>query len=123
MENYMWHVALEPGTTKLQDVIIAKIAIAEYDTLCLLLGSRHLVGKQYGDEKGGYVLLHAAEYERPYPSIMIWRFRKVGEEKFIEDMRQEDAWVLEHIWRNWLMPEETDAEYVPPKQFLVMERG
>ena len=120
MENYMWHVALEPGTTKLQDVIIAKIAIAEYDTLCLLLGSRHLVGKQYGDEKGGYVLLHAAEYERPYPSIMIWRIEITDCENTVVDMRQEDGWIVKHVWREWLMPEVTDAEYVPPKQFLMM---
>ena len=42
---------------------------------------------------------------------------------FIVNMKMEDVWILKHVWREWLMPEETDAEYVPPKQFLVMERG
>ena len=34
----------------------------------------------------------------------------------------EDAWIVERVWRDMLMPEATDAEYVPPKRFLVMAK-
>ena len=37
-------------------------------------------------------------------------------------MQIEDAWILEYVWSEWLMPEDTDAEYVPPEQFIVMGR-
>jgi len=36
-------------------------------------------------------------------------------------MRQEDGWILKHVWKEWLMPEDTNVEYIPPKQFLVMQ--
>ena len=65
--------------------------------------------------------MYGGEYERPYPSIMIWRFETSGEENSFVDMRYEDSWIVRHIWREWLMPEETDAEYVPPDQILVMQ--
>ena len=50
------------------------------------------------------------------------RVKITEEENTIVDMRQEDAWIVEHIWREWLMPEETDAEYVHPNQIVVMQR-
>ena len=34
----------------------------------------------------------------------------------------EDSRIVEYVWREWLMPEEMDAEYIPPDQFLVMMR-
>ena len=58
--------------------------------------------------------------KKPYPSIIIWQIKITEEENFIVDMRQEDGWVPEHIWREWLMPEDMDAEYVPPRHILVM---
>ena len=39
MSNDMWHVALEPGTTKMQDVISASISIGDIETISMLLSS------------------------------------------------------------------------------------
>ena len=36
MSNTMWHVALEPGTTKMQDVIIADLRVDDFETICLV---------------------------------------------------------------------------------------
>ena len=55
--------------------------------------------------------MYGGEYKRPYPSVMIWRVEVSEEESTIVDMRQEDGWILKHVWREWLMPEKTDAEY------------
>ena len=63
----------------------------------------------------------SGEYERPYPSVMIWKIQIYEEESYIEDMQLEDAWILRHVWKEWLMLEGADAEYIPPKQFLVMQ--
>ena len=123
MSNVMWHVALEPGTTRMQDVIVADIEVNDLETITFLLATNQLKGKVFETERGGYMLMYGGEYERPFPSIIIWKLQIQEDESFIENMQMEDAWILKHVWREWLMPEETDAEYAPPKQFLVMERG
>ena len=121
MSNTMWHVALEPGTTKMQDVILANIAVNDFEMIGVLLSTNHLKGKVFETERGSYLLMYGGEYEKPYPSVMIWRVEISEEESTIADMRQEDGWILKHVWREWLMPEETDAEYVPPNQILMMK--
>ena len=120
MSNVMWHVGLEPGTTRMQDVIISDIAINDFETIGLLLSTAHLKGQEIETEQGNYLLMYGGEYERPYPSIMIWRFENTEENSIIKDMRNEDVWIVEYVWREWLMPKDTHAEYVPPSQFIVM---
>ena len=121
MSNIMWHVALEPGTTGMQDVILADLDENDLETIGALLSTGRLKGKAFETERGSYLLMYGGEYGRPYPSVMIWRIEIAEDESFIADMRQEDGWVLEHIWREWLMPEDTDAEYVPPEHIAVMQ--
>ena len=122
MGNDMWHVALKPGSTELQDVIVANIPFGDMDLMCMLLRTEKLRGKPVETKKGNYLLMMGAEYKRPYPSVMIWKNETHGEENRIVDMGMEDAWIIEYVWREWLMPEDTDAEYVPPESFLVMAR-
>ena len=121
MSNTMWQVALKPGTSKMQDVILADLEVNDFDTIGFLLSTTHLKGKVLETERGSYLLMYDGEYERPYPSVMIWRAEISEEENRIVDMQQEDSWIVKHVWREWLMPEETDAEYVPPDQFLVIK--
>ena len=85
MSNTMWHVALKPGTTEIQDVILADVDANDFETIGTLLSTNVLISQIIESEQNGYLLIFDGEYERPYPSIMIWRFRRVGEEKFIED--------------------------------------
>ena len=120
--SFMWHVALEPGKTSMQDVILADINADDFDTICCLLSTQQPEGKFLGPETGGYLLVYGGEYERPYPSVMIWRASVVEGKIIFGDMRQEDGWVVETVWREWLMPEGADVEYVPPRRFLVMQR-
>ena len=122
MSNTMWHVALEPGTSRMQDVILADLDVNDLETICYFLSTDHLKGKVVETVRGNYLLMYGGEYGRPYPSIMIWRVEITEEENTIVDMRQGDSRIVEYVWREWLMPEETDAEYIPPDQFLVMMR-
>ena len=122
MSNYVWHVALEPGTTKMQDVILVNLSIDDLETIGFLLSTDNLKGREIQTERGNYVLVYGGVYKRPYPSIMIWRYSISNEQYIIEDMRQQDAWVLKHIWKEWLMPEGTTAEFIPPDSFLLMGR-
>ena len=43
MSNVMWHVALEPGTNKMQDVIVADIEVDDFQTINYLLSTKHLM--------------------------------------------------------------------------------
>ena len=122
MGNDEWHVALEPGTTRMQDVILVNLAVDDFETIAFLLSTSHLKGKVFETGRGGYLLMYGGEYKRPYPSVMIWRVEASEEESIIVDMRQEDGWKLKHVWREWLMSEKTDAKYVPPKQFLGIQK-
>lgn len=120
--SFMWHVALEPGKTSMQDVILADINADDFDTICCLLSTDRLKGKILETERGSYLFMYGGEYERPYPSVMIWRASVVEGKIIFGDMRQEDGWIVETVWREWLMPEGTDAEYVPPERFLLMHK-
>lgn len=122
MSNTMWHVALQPGTTEMQDVILADVDVDDFETIGTLLSASVLKRQVIETERGSYLLICDGEYKRPYPSVMIWRAETTGEERTIADMRQEDSWIVKYIWREWLMPKETDAEYIPPNQFLVLMR-
>lgn len=107
----------------MQDVIVADIDINDLQMISYLLSTNHLKGKDIETEWGGFLLMYGGEYERPYPSVMIWRFRDGEDNSIIENMQKEDAWIVKHVWRQWLMPEETDAEYVPPNNYVVMGRN
>lgn len=120
MSKVMWHIALEPGTSKIQDVIIANLDANDFETIGMLLSTNHVDGKVFETKHGSYMLMYGGEYERPFPSVIIWGVEILEEECLITDMRREDAWIVEQIWREWLMPEKTDAEFVPPEQFIVM---
>ena len=120
MSNIMWHVALKPGTTEMQDVILADVDPNDYETIGTLLSTNILTSRVIETEQGSYLLISDGECERPYPSVMIWRVEVSRKEINIVDMRQEDGWLIKHVWREWLMPEETDAEYVPPERFLMV---
>ena len=122
MSNIMWHVALKPGTTEMQDVILTDVDPNDYETIGTLLSTNILVSRVIETEQSNYLLISDGECERPYPSVMIWRVEISEEESTIADMRQEDGWILKHVWREWLMPEGIDAEYVSPKNFIVMGR-
>lgn len=120
MGNDMWHVALKPGTTEMQDVILADIDANDFETIGTLLSASVLRRQVIETERGSYLLMCDGECERPYPSVMIWRLGASEEKSTVVDMRQEDSWIVKYIWREWLMPEKTDAEFVPPERFLLV---
>lgn len=121
MVNRMWHIAIEEGTARLQNVVVASVSIDDLALLQGLLATQHVKGFPVETEHGNYLLMYDGDSQRPYRQVIIWRYRIEEDRNIIEDMRMEDAWILEPVWRYWLMPEETDAEYVPPGEFVVMD--
>ena len=103
MSNVMWHVALKPGATKMQDVIVADMPCDDFATICFLLKTNNLKGKVYELERGGFLIMYGGEYHRPFPSVMIWSLEVTEEESLIINMSPDDAWILKSVWRHWLI--------------------
>ncbi len=122
MQNVMWHVALEPGSKKMQDVIVAKMAFNDLEQIGSLLGTNRVKGSGLEAGNKGYFIMYGGEYERPYPSIIIWKYKVTEDGNIICDLEQEDGWILKQIWRDWLVGENETCSYEPPKSFLIMER-
>ena len=121
MANTAWQIALKLGTTGLQDIVKVNLSVDNTELIQVLLSTQELICDDFETEQGNFLLMYAGEYERPYPSILIWRYRLSGgsgEERIIEDMREEDSWVLEPIWKEWMTPAGFDAEYIPPERTL-----
>lgn len=122
MANTMWHMALEPRTSRLQDVIIASIEIDDFDLLHTLLSTENLKGMPVETETGNYLIMYGGEYQRPFPSVIVWRYENLNGESIVVDMQMKDSWVIEQIWGHWLMPEKSNDQYIPPEQFTMMGR-
>ena len=80
MSNIMWHTALKPGTTEMQDVILADVDPNDYETIGTLLSTNILTSWVIETEQSSYLLISDGECERPYPSVMIWRVEVSREE-------------------------------------------
>ena len=120
-----WHVALEPGSSELQDVIIPRIPFDDLEMIGLLLETDHVKAKPVETEDGGYLLLYDGKCGRPYPSVMIWRYitDENTDENLITDMEFRDSEIIEYVWDNYLMEEGHDQEFTRPGYFILMEKS
>ena len=119
MANTAWQIALKLGTTGLQDIVKVNLSVDNTELIQVLLSTQKLICDDFETEQGNFLLMYAGEYERPHPSILIWRYRlsgDSGEERIIEDMREEDSWILEPIWKEWMTPAGFDVEFIPPEK-------
>ena len=119
-----WHVALEPGSSKMQDVIVPLISFEDFEMISLFLSSEHVKAAQVKSEDGGYLLMYDGKSQRPYPSIIIWRYQTDEETKgnLITDMTFDDAPIIEYVWKNYLIEEGGDQEFIKPNYYIFMEK-
>ena len=103
--NIMFHVALNAKDGTLQKIVSARLP---WDLRLLhdLLQTEKLgsvrVDSPYGSH---YLFLFDGRRERPYPSVMIWRFADVGDDKLLIDMDEADVPAAAFAERNYLLPE------------------
>ena len=110
MKNVVWHVAVDPDTKQIETVIAAELEVDDVELISMLLSTDRLKGKTIETNDGGFLLMYGGEYERPLPEVMIWRFENEGGGRRVKDMREEDYWIVEYVWREWLMPEGAEVE-------------
>ena len=104
MKNVVWHVAVDPDTMQIDTVIASELAIDDVELISMLLSTDHLKGKEVETQDGGFLLMYGGEYERPFSEVMIWRFENEGGGRRVKDMREEDFWIVEYVWKEWLTP-------------------
>ena len=85
-------------------MIAAELAIDDVELISMLLSTDHLKGKEVETQDCGFLLMYGGEYERPFPEVMIWRFENEGGGRRVKDMREEDFWIVEYVWKEWLTP-------------------
>ena len=86
----MWHIAL--GTNgKLQPIVAARIPFGDVEVLKVLLQTNRPGGKSVDfDAHTGYLFAYDNNLQRPYPSVMIFRYARTNGDNLVQDMEAED---------------------------------
>lgn len=103
--NDVFHIALDSGG-KLQPIVCVKIPFNS-ELLKSLLQTDRPGGRFYRiSNEGGYFFTFDNNRKRPYPSVMIWKYRVIDGQNTIQDMEQEDLAIIPYAVKNYLLAEE-----------------
>lgn len=119
-----WHIALEPDSDyMLQDVIVPLIAFDEV-SISKLLNTKQLKVDTVKGNENAYLIMYDGEGSHPYREIMIWKCQSRNDELNICNMELKDSAIIKYAWQNYLLPKDSNAKYIPPRDFLFMvEKG
>ena len=100
--NIVFHIALnEDGT--LQPIINVRIPFGRIEVLKQLLQTNRPGGQFYevtADQ--GYFFTYANDRKKPYPSVMIWKYRVINGVNTIVDMEKEDLGIIPYAVKTYL---------------------
>lgn len=99
----VWHLALKAGTDELQGIMAVDLNFNDFELIAKLLSTDRVGAKPVDLDGRQYLLMYDNNMQRPYDSIMIWRYEAIGNENVIVDMRQEDYSVIAYAWSNFLL--------------------
>ena len=98
----MWHIALETDG-KLQPIVAACIPFGDVEVLKLLLQTDRPGGKGVDfDDNTGYLFAYDNNRNRPYPSVMIFRYDRTDRGNIIRDMEADDFRAVSYAFDNLL---------------------
>ena len=96
------HIALNPDGT-LQPIISVPLPVGDINILKCLLSTNRPGGAFLDNPDGtGYLFMYDNNRKKPYPSVMIWKYRKEGDQNIIEDMHQEDLRIIPYTVDTYL---------------------
>lgn len=98
----VFHIALD-GNGKLQPIICVQLPVGDMALLCGLLNTNRpgASSKENGDGTG-YLFFYDNNMKKPYPSVMIWKFRIEGDRRIMCDMEQKDLAVIPYAVETYL---------------------
>lgn len=99
--NTVFHIALNPDGT-LQPIIDVILPF-DVDILKCLLSTDRPGGTPLDNPDGtGYLFVYDNNKKKPYPSVMIWKYRKGKEYDILQDMRPEDLRIIPYAVDTYL---------------------
>ncbi len=100
--NAVFHIGLKPDGT-LQPIINAVLPFGNIELLkCLLQTDRP--GGQFLDlnDETGYFFVYDNARKKPYPSVIIWKYRKEGDVRVIENVGKENLSIIQYAVDTYL---------------------
>lgn len=100
--NVMFHIALDDNGA-LQPIINARIPFGNVQLLQVLLHTTRPGASFKEKEDGsGYLFVYDNNLKKPYPSVMIWKYITVNNQRVICDMEREDLSIVSFAVENYL---------------------
>ena len=100
--NIIFHIALNPDGT-LQPIIEARLPFGKIEVLKALLQTNRPGGAFYElTPECGYLFTYANDRGRPYPSVMIWKYKVIDGERYATDMEKEDLRIIPYAIKTFL---------------------
>lgn len=101
-EHTMFHIALKPDG-KLQDIMCVPMQFDNTELLQTLLQTDRLGGQIHDvSPKEGYFFMYDNGKEKPYPSVMIWKYEFQGAMRYITDVGKEDLSIIPYAAETYL---------------------
>ena len=98
----MWHIALD-ADGKLQTIVAVRIPFGDVELLKVLLQTNRPGGKFVDfDEHTGYLFAYDNNLQRPYPSVIIFRYDRTSGNNIVRDMEAEDFCAVHYAVDNLL---------------------
>lgn len=100
--NAVFHIALNPEGS-MQPIINAVLSFFDFGLLKKLLRTRRPGGEFYDQDDGtGYFFMYNNNRKRPYPSVMIWKYKIENGVHVLEDVGKEDLRIIPYAVDTYL---------------------
>lgn len=100
-ENAIFHIGINPDGT-MQDIINVRLPFGNHGLLMCLLNTERLGGRYYDCGDGGYFFMFDNSIKKPYPSVMIWRYKWEGDVRVIKDVSENDLQIIPYAIDTYL---------------------
>lgn len=101
-DNVVFHIGLNPDGT-MQDIINVRLPFSDHALLMALLNTQRLGGQFYDCyDDGGYFFMYDKSKKRPYPSVMIWKYKIKDDRRVITDMEKVDLRIIRYAADTYL---------------------
>lgn len=101
-EHTIFHIALKPDGS-LQDIVCVALQFDNTELLQTLLQTDRLGGQVHDiNPNEGYFFMYDNRREKPYPSVMIWKYEFQGAMRYVTDVGKADLSIIPYAVKEYL---------------------
>lgn len=101
-DNEIFHIGINPDGT-MQNIINVRLPFSNHALLMCLLNTERLGGQFYDCyDTGGYFFMYDNSKKKPYPSVMIWRYKVEDDCRVIVDVEKDDLRIISYAVETYL---------------------